>query len=159
VCSNVGWGTEGSQQKVPYARKTRSSQEPIRMKYLSCNTQQTGERTCGDHIQKLGMTLLEGWYYPLLSKIVMQNCSFLKQIQGHSLEQSLKERPSGDCPTWGSIPYAATTPRHYCWCHEVLADRGLIWMSPKKPSQSLTDTDVDSCSQPSDWAGGPQWRS
>jgi hypothetical protein len=31
-----------------------------------------------------------------------------------------------DCPTWGSIPYTDTKPRHYCGCQEVLADRSLI---------------------------------
>jgi hypothetical protein len=41
-------------------------------------------------------------------------------------EQRLKERPSRDCPTWGSIPYTVTKPRHYCGCQQVLADRSLI---------------------------------
>jgi len=27
---------------------------------------------------------------------------------------------------WGSIPYTDTKHRHYCRCHEVLADRSLI---------------------------------
>ena len=39
------------------------------------------------------------------------NC--LKAIQGQRVEQRLKERPSRDCPTWGSIPHADTKPRHY----------------------------------------------
>jgi hypothetical protein len=39
-----------------------------------------------------------------------------------NVEQKLKERPSGDCPTWESIPYRAANPRHYCGCQEVLAD-------------------------------------
>jgi hypothetical protein len=30
------------------------------------------------------------------------------EIQGQRMEQRLKERPSRDCSTWGSIPYAAT---------------------------------------------------
>jgi hypothetical protein len=30
------------------------------------------------------------------------------------------------CPTWRSIPYTATKPRHYCGCQQVLADRSLI---------------------------------
>jgi hypothetical protein len=36
------------------------------------------------------------------------------------------ERPSRDCPTWGSIPYTVTKVRHYCECQEVLAKRSLI---------------------------------
>jgi hypothetical protein len=27
-----------------------------------------------------------------------------------------QERPSSDCPTWESIPYTVTKPRHYCGC-------------------------------------------
>jgi hypothetical protein len=49
-----------------------------------------------------------------------------EEIQRQSLEQKLKERPSSDCPTWGSIPYTVTKPRHYCGCQQVLADRSLI---------------------------------
>jgi hypothetical protein len=37
-----------------------------------------------------------------------------------------EERPSRDFPTWGSIPYTVTKPRHYCRCQQVLADRRLI---------------------------------
>jgi hypothetical protein len=47
-----------------------------------------------------------------------------KEIQ--SVEQNLKERPSSDCPTWESIPYTVTKPRHYCGCQQMLADRSLI---------------------------------
>jgi hypothetical protein len=32
----------------------------------------------------------------------------------------------GDCPTWGSIPYTVTKPRHYIGCQQVLVDRSLI---------------------------------
>ena len=42
------------------------------------------------------------------------------------VEQRLKERPSSDCPTWGSIPSIDTKPRHYCGCQAVLADWSLI---------------------------------
>jgi hypothetical protein len=48
------------------------------------------------------------------------------EIWRQSVEQRLKERPSRDCPTLGSIPYTVTKPRHYCECEEVLADRSLI---------------------------------
>jgi hypothetical protein len=36
-----------------------------------------------------------------------------------------KERPSRDCPNWGSI-HTVNKPRHYCGCQQVLADRNLI---------------------------------
>jgi len=38
----------------------------------------------------------------------------LEEIEGQRVEQGLKEMASRDCPTWGSIPYAATKPSHYC---------------------------------------------
>ena len=63
-----------------------------------------------------------------------------EKIQSQSVEQRLKERPSRDCFTWGSIPYAVIKPRHYCGCQEVLADRSLIQLSPDRPCQSLTNT-------------------
>jgi hypothetical protein len=34
-----------------------------------------------------------------ISKILTQNCSCIKEIQGQNVEQKLKERPSRDCPT------------------------------------------------------------
>jgi hypothetical protein len=54
------------------------------------------------------------------------------------IEKRLKESPSRDCPTWGSIPYTVTNLRHYRGCWEVLADVNLIWLSPEKFCQSLT---------------------
>jgi hypothetical protein len=36
------------------------------------------------------------------------------------------ERPSRDCPFWGSIPYTITKFRHCCGCQKVLVDRSLI---------------------------------
>jgi hypothetical protein len=45
---------------------------------------------------------------------------------GDSVEQKLKERPSRDCLTWGSIPYTVIKHKHYFGCQEVLAGRSLI---------------------------------
>jgi hypothetical protein len=71
-----------------------------------------------------------------------------EEIQKQSMEQRLKKKPSRDCPTWGSIPYADTKPRHYCGFQEVLADRILIYLCPEKLFQSLANTEVDAYSQP-----------
>ena len=73
----------------------------------------------------------------------------------NSLEQRLKERLPRHCPTWGFITYTVTKPRHYCGCQEVNAERSLVWLSPEKPCQSLTNTETDIRSQPLDWARGP----
>jgi hypothetical protein len=50
----------------------------------------------------------------------------LEEIWRQSVEQILKERPSRDCPTWGSIPCTDSKPRYYCVCQEVLSDKSLI---------------------------------
>jgi hypothetical protein len=43
-----------------------------------------------------------------------------------TVEKKLKGRPSRDYPTGGSILYTVTTPRYYCGCQQVLAERSLI---------------------------------
>jgi hypothetical protein len=48
---------------------------------------------------------------PPISKILILNCSFLKEIQGQRVEQRLKERPPRDFATLLSIPYIDTKPR------------------------------------------------
>jgi hypothetical protein len=53
-----------------------------------------------------------GWRmgHLLISKFLTQKGSWLKEIWGQSVEQRLKERPSRDCPTWGSITYTNPNP-------------------------------------------------
>ena len=46
-------------------------------------------------------------------------------------------------PHWGSIPYTVTKTRHYCGCQAVFVFRNLIWLSPERHCQSMTNTDVD----------------
>jgi hypothetical protein len=72
--------------------------------------------------------LVEEWSHPTISKILTRNCSCLKEIQGQRVEQRLKEKPSRDCPTWGSIPHADTKPRHYCGCQEALGLLDRSWI-------------------------------
>ena len=49
-----------------------------------------------------------------------------EQIWRYRVEEKLKERPSRECPIWGSIQYTVTKCRDYCGCKQVLADRSLI---------------------------------
>jgi hypothetical protein len=52
-----------------------------------------------------------------------------KILTGGNMETKCEAETEGkarDCPTWDSIPYTVTKPRHYCTCQEVLADRSLI---------------------------------
>jgi hypothetical protein len=64
-----------------------------------------------------------------------------------NLEERLRERPSRDCSTWESIPYTVTKPKHYCGYQQVLANRSLIYLSPERLCQCLTNTEVDALSQ------------
>jgi hypothetical protein len=73
-----------------------------------------------------------------------------EEIWRQNVEQRLKERPSRDCPSWGSILYTVTKPRHYCRYQEVHADSSLIELSPERLCQSSTNTEADACSQPLD---------
>jgi hypothetical protein len=97
MCSNRGWVTGDSHQKVPDARKSRYSKDSPGMTLTEIPKR--GERTCRDHIQNLGIGLVEGWDHPSISKILTQNCSFLNEIQGKLVEQRLKKRSSRNCPT------------------------------------------------------------
>jgi hypothetical protein len=51
---------------------------------------------------------VEGWHHSPVSKILTQNCSCLKEMQGRKIERKLKERPSRDCTTLGSVLSADT---------------------------------------------------
>jgi hypothetical protein len=42
-------------------------------------------------------------------------------MQGQGVEQKLRKGPPRDCPTWGSIPCAATKPRHLARGPRVLS--------------------------------------
>jgi hypothetical protein len=65
-----------------------------------------------------------------------------------TVEQRQKKRPSRDCPTWGSTPYTVAKSGCFCGFLQVLADGSLIWLSPERLCQSLTNTEVDAHSQP-----------
>ena len=54
-------------------------------------------------------------------------------MEKKSVEQKLKEKPSRDCPNWGSIPYTLTKHRHYCGCQKMPAERSLIQVLSEKP--------------------------
>jgi hypothetical protein len=85
------------------------------------------------------------------SALLRKETKYLEEeIQRQNVEQRLKERPSRDCPTWGSIPYTVTKRRHYCGCQEVHAERSLIWLSSEKLCQSLTNTETNACTPPLD---------
>jgi hypothetical protein len=44
--------------------------------------------------------------------------------------------------TFGT-PYRVTKPGSYYVCQEVLVDRSLIWLTPERLCQRLTNTEVD----------------
>jgi hypothetical protein len=121
VYSNERWGAGGSNQKVSDARKARASQDPMGMTLAEIPCKREEEPVEVRHNPPV-----ERWGHLPISKILTQNCSCLKEIQGQRVEQRLKERPSRNCPTWGSILHADTKPRYYCWCQEVIAYRSPI---------------------------------
>jgi len=135
-----------------------------RNKQTKNHIQQRGERTYRGHIQRLGMAPGWGIGSPTLHKILTQNCSCLKEIQGQRVEQRLKERPSRDCPTWGSIPYSATKPRHLliprsAWWQGSGVD--VFWEALSEPYQyrygCLQPTIAPSMGTPMEELGG-DWR-
>ena len=75
------------------------------MEDISCNTQQWGYRNCRDHIQWIGMALSCGLGPPTHLKIVIQNSSCQKEMQGQRVEQNLNVRASRLC---GELGYAQT---------------------------------------------------
>jgi hypothetical protein len=58
-----------------------------------------------------------------------------KELQRQSSELRGKKGPSRDCPTWGSISYTTTKPRHYGGYQQELAARSLISLSPERLDQ------------------------
>jgi hypothetical protein len=63
-----------------------------------------------------------------------------------NVEQRLKEKPSGNSHM-GIHPIYSYQTRTFLWENEVLADRSLIWLFPKRLFQSLTNTEEKVCSQ------------
>jgi hypothetical protein len=55
----------------------------------------------------------------------MGNKILMERVTETKFGAKMEERPSRDCPTWGSIPYTTTKPRHYCICQKDFADRTL----------------------------------
>ena len=100
--------------------------------------------------------LFGGWGHPFISVLLTQNVSCLGEIWRSGVGQRLRERPSREYPTWGSIPYTETKPWHYCR-FQVLPDSGLLWLSSERLCHSLTIAEVDANRQPLYWAQGPQW--
>jgi hypothetical protein len=63
-----------------------------------------------------------------------------------------KHRESTEGKAIKRLPHMGIDPtvtkhRHYCGCQEVLDDRSLIQLSPKRPCQTLTNTELDASSQ------------
>ena len=52
-------------------------------------------------------------------------------------------------------PIYSYQTRHYCGCQQVFADGSLIYQSPERLCQCLTNTEVDACSHPLDSTGSP----
>ena len=107
----MGGGKRGSQQKVPDARKANGSQDKTGMTLAEMLNQR--ERAV-ETISRGYEWPVEGWPHPhpfskFSPEFLLSKGNAVKRV-----EQKLKERPSRNCPTWGSIPYAVNNPSHYC---------------------------------------------
>ena len=98
VCSSGGQGTGGSHKKVPDDREAAVSQDPMRMTLAKIPNK--GGIELVETISSCWAWLpFEGWCHPATSKILIQNSSYLKEMQGQRVEQRSKERPPRDCST------------------------------------------------------------
>jgi hypothetical protein len=74
---NLQLPTSSWSEYAPY--QSPKASKPQHGKVWHGNTQQKGDRTCRDRIQRLGMAPVEGWGHTLISKILTQNCSFQRK--------------------------------------------------------------------------------
>jgi hypothetical protein len=77
--SNGGWTTGDSNQKVPYARKARASQDPTGMSLAEIPNQKRENllRVYGPEFRH--GPVVEGLGHPTISNILTQDCSCLKE--------------------------------------------------------------------------------
>jgi hypothetical protein len=66
-------------------------------------------------------------------RVNFEICSEVTEILIHQAEEKLRMRQykaklafTKKCPTWGSIPYKTTKPRHYFICQKDFAEKTLI---------------------------------
>jgi hypothetical protein len=82
------------------------------------------------------------------------NASVNKIITGGNMETKCGTETEGKAiqrlSHLGIIPYTASKPGCYCGCQEALAHGSLIWLSPERLGQSLTNTEMDAHSEPLD---------
>ena len=71
--------TGGSNQKVPDLRKARASQDPMGMTLAEIPHKGEG-KPVETIFRGKPLPLVEGWSHPPISKILTQNCSYLKEI-------------------------------------------------------------------------------
>jgi hypothetical protein len=75
----------------------------------------------------------------MLQSFLVERTKFpQEEIWRQSVEQRVKDRPSRDCPTWGSIPYTVSKfrhllmPRSACWQESDIA---VSWETPPEPGK------------------------
>ena len=86
----------------------------------------------------------------LQSKILTQNCSCLKELQGQKWRRDSRKGGPMIVPNLGSNSWRGTKARHYYQCFDVLTDSSLAWLSSDRSYQQLTETEADTYIQPID---------
>ena len=66
------------------------------------------------------------------------------------MEKRLKERRSSDWLNLDSISVGSSNACYYYWCYGVLVDRSIAWLSSERPNKQLTETYLDTYTQPMD---------
>jgi hypothetical protein len=94
------------------------------------NRGQGGDTTWRDHLQKICM--VTSWGMCPLTHLKNFNTELFlsKGNTGTEMQQRLKERPTRDCPTLGSIQIKDTIAWHCCWYHNILQTRpgmAILW--------------------------------
>jgi hypothetical protein len=82
------------------------------------------------------------------------------------LSKKSTEKKTGEKPKEKEVQWPALMvlylkegykPVQYYWCYDVHTDRSLAWLTSERPNEQLTETDLDTSTQPLDWIWGSQW--
>jgi len=133
-----GGGERGIMIKYGEGRQERSSEQ----NEWKCSTVGRGNSQSPPPVERWGIKWRDGVAIPQ-SKILTQNCSCLKELQGQKQRiAGGKGSPVID-PTWDPFQGGGSKAWHYYWCYGMFADRSLAWLSSERLKKQLTETDTD----------------
>lgn len=118
------------------------------------------ERSCRDLLQQIGEAQVKGCGHSPISKFFLPRNVPVQRKNRDKNGTENEGRANQGLPHLG-IHHVCRYQTQCCCCcdQEVLADRNLVWRFLRKSGQQLTNADVYTWSQPSDWAQGTWWGS